>query len=203
MEGYIKHVGTEEIITDRLQLRRFKKQDEQAMYHNWASDETVTRFLMWAPHESRKETRKILKSWVKHYEHRDWYQWAIVFREDEMLVGSIGVTQFLERTKTAQIGYCIGQRWWHQGITSEALSAVIAYLFERTPVQRIAAWHDPRNPYSGSVMRKCGMTYEGMLRQADWNNQGICDVCHYSLLRGEYEVMCQRKTELAGTVVAE
>ncbi len=34
-------------------------------------------------------------------------------------------------------------------------------------------------------MRKCGMTFEGTLRQADRNNQGICDACVYSLLAEE------------------
>ena len=40
---------------------------------------------------------------------------------------------------------------------------------------------DPNNPNSGAVMRKCGMTYEATLRQADWNNQGVCDMCMYAI----------------------
>lgn len=31
-------------------------------------------------------------------------------------------------------------------------------------------------------MRKCGMHYEGTLKQSDWNNQGVCDACYYALL---------------------
>ena len=45
--------------------------------------------------------------------------------------------------------------------------------------------HDPRNPHSGMVMQKCGMRYEGTLRSADRNNQGICDTSWYALLRDE------------------
>ncbi|WP_138373536.1 MULTISPECIES: GNAT family N-acetyltransferase [Oscillospiraceae] len=44
---------------------------------------------------------------------------------------------------------------------------------------------EPRNPNSGKVMKKCGMKYEGTLRSADWNNQGICDACYYALLKLE------------------
>lgn len=44
---------------------------------------------------------------------------------------------------------------------------------------------EPRNPNSGKVMKKCGMKYEGTLRSADWNNQGICDACYYALLKSE------------------
>lgn len=86
----------------------------------------------------------------------------------------------------AHIGYCIGKQWWHKGITSEALRSVIKYLFEEVEIRRIESRHDPRNPNSGAVMQKCGMKYEGTLRQADWNNQGVCDACYYAILLTEY-----------------
>ena len=35
-------------------------------------------------------------------------------------------------------------------------------------------------------MMKCGLKFEGTLRNADINNQGICDACIYSLLKDEY-----------------
>jgi|GEM_PF-6878161 len=34
-----------------------------------------------------------------------------------------------------------------------------------------------------SDLEKCGMRYEGTLRAADWNNQGICDAAYYALLK--------------------
>ena len=42
------------------------------------------------------------------------------------------------------------------------------------------------NPKSGRVMQKCGMTYEGTLRQSGWNNRGINDRAFYGILREEY-----------------
>ena len=73
---------------------------------------------------------------------------------------------------------------WEEG-KNEALNRVIDFLFDEAGAVRIAARHDPRNPGSGAVMRKCGMTCEGTLRQADRNNQGICDACIYSILAEE------------------
>jgi ribosomal-protein-alanine N-acetyltransferase len=64
----------------------------------------------------------------------------------------------------AHIGYCIGRKWWHSGITSEALESVIQFLIEEVGLNRIESRHDPRNPNSGAVMKKCGMKYEGTLR---------------------------------------
>ena len=52
----------------------------------------------------------------------------------------------------------------------------------------MAARHDPRNPHSGGVMRKCGMQYEGTNRACDRNNQGICDAAQYAILRSEWQI---------------
>ena len=50
-------------------------------------------------------------------------------------------------------------------------------------INRVEAYHDPRNPHSGDVMKKCGMIYEGTFRQSDRNNQGICDASWYGILK--------------------
>lgn len=57
---------------------------------------------------------------------------------------------------------------------------------EEVEVNRIHARHDRKNPNSGKVMEKCRLKYEGTLRQASRNNQGICDVAWYGLLRKDY-----------------
>lgn len=181
----MKHLGTQTIETPRLLLRRFTLEDAQAMYDNWASDPEVTQFLTWHAHESVEVSRMLLEAWTAGYEKEDYYQWAIVLKALGQPIGSIAVVSHDDRTCKAHIGYCIGKRWWHQGYMSEALKAVMDYLFDCVGMLRLEARHDPRNPHSGAVMRKCGMQYEGTLRQSDWNNQGICDTCWYGLLSSE------------------
>mgnify|MGYP000376392927 CR=1 FL=1 len=39
------------------------------------------------------------------------------------------------------------------------------------------------NPNSGKVMAAAGMDYEGTLRHAGFNNQGICDEAVYAKVR--------------------
>ena len=62
------------------------------------------------------------------------------------------------------------------------------YLFDEVGANRVESRHDPRNPNSGAVMRKCGMKFEGTLRQSDWNNQGICDASWYGLVAEERDL---------------
>ncbi len=178
------HCGTQTIETDRLILRKFTLEDSSAMYQNWASDPEVTKYLMWPTHENQEISEMVTKEWVDSYSKSDFYQWAIIVKEEsDKPIGSISVVDKDEKISMVHIGYCIGREWWHRGITSEALEAVINFMFEKVGINRIESRHDPRNPNSGAVMKKCGMIYEGTHRSADWNNQGICDACYYSILR--------------------
>lgn len=179
----LNHKGTKTLTTSRLTLRPFLPTDAQDMFDNWASDPEVTKYLTWPAHSSIDVSRFVLADWVSHYGEPDYYQWAIVL--DGHAIGSIAVVNHHDRAGVAHIGYCIGRNWWHKGIMSEALRAVMAFLFDEVGYQRIESRHDPNNPHSGGVMRKCGMKYEGTLRQSDWNNQGICDAAWYALLKSE------------------
>ena len=182
----MKHCGTQRLETDRLILRRYEIDDASAMFKNWASDPEVTKFLMWQTHSSEDVSKNIIKDWVKEYSDEKYYHWAIVLKDNgDEPIGDIAVVHMNENVSMMHIGYCIGRSWWHQGFTSEALKAVMDYLFDVVNANRIESRHDPRNPYSGKVMQKCGMKYEGTLRSSDWNNQGICDACYYALLKLE------------------
>ena len=181
----LTHKGTQTIETPRLILRRAVREDADAMFHNWASDPEVTKYLTWPTHSNVDTTGMIVDMWISEYEKPEKYLWMIVLKELGEPIGSIGVGQQNERVQEAEIGYCISSRWWHQGITTEALTAVIEYLFTEVGMNRVVAKHDPNNPHSGGVMRKCGMQYEGTHRQASRNNQGICDICCYAILRSD------------------
>jgi len=184
---HMNHRGTQRLETKRLILRRFVSEDAGAMYRNWASDDQVTKYLTWPTHPSIEVSKSVMGKWVNSYPDNKFYQWAIVLKENgDEPVGSISAVDMNEDISMVHIGYCIGRAWWHQGITSEAMKAVMAFFFEEVGVNRIEARHDPRNPNSGKVMAKCGMKYEGTLRSSDRNNQGISDACYYALLKSEW-----------------
>ena len=182
----MNHRGTKRLETERLILRRGVKEDAGAMFRNWAGDPEVTKYLTWPTHTGEDVSAMVLEDWVKRCEQPDCYLWVIELKELGEIIGSISVVNTKdEQVQSAEIGYCIGRNWWHQGITSEALKCVMDYLFDEVGARRVEARHDPRNPHSGAVMRKCGMKYEGTHRRADWNNQGVCDVAYYALLAEE------------------
>lgn len=179
----LTHKGTQTIETERLILRRFRPSDARPMFENWASDPEVTKFLTWPTHESPEISQMVTDSWVASYEKPDYYQWAITLKSTpDSPIGSISAVKLRDDIAKAEIGYCMGKPWWHQGIMSEALKGVMDYLFDQVGMNRIEAQHDPNNPHSGGVMRKCGMQFEGTSRQDGRNNLGICDISRYALL---------------------
>ena len=174
------------IETERLILRRFIIEDAQDMYQNWASDPEVTKFLSWPVHQSVDVSKKVIANWINSYSEPDNYQWAITLKlSDQAVIGSIGVVHKSDDIGKVEIGYCIGRKWWHQGITSEALKALIDFFINEVGINRVEAIHDPNNPNSGKVMSKCGMKYEGTMRQSHRNNQGICDSVWYAILASD------------------
>ena len=66
---------------------------------------------------------------------------------------------------------------------TEALSAVMDYLFDTVGFHRISLRHDIQNPASGRVMQKCGMRLEGITRGERKRADGSwADICNYGLL---------------------
>lgn len=182
----MRHKGTVRLETDRLILRPFTLDDAGAMYDNWAGDPEVTKYLSWEPHADLQETRSILRGWVNSYEFPEYYSWAIVLKETDTPIGSIGSVERRDNIRMLHVGYCIGKAWWHQGYTTEAFAGLIRFFFEQVGANRIESCHEPDNVHSGQVMKKCGLSYEGLHRQAIYKPDRLVDACYYAILAEDY-----------------
>ena len=178
-------IGTKRIETARLILRPYTADDAGDMYRNWASDPEVTRYLTWPAHESEAVTRAVLGDWAARYGQGDNFNWALEFKETGAVIGNIAAVSLDEGVDAAEIGYVLGRAFWGRGLMAEALRAVIAFFFDEVGLNRVAAYHDVRNPASGRVMEKAGMKAEGVFRQAKRNNQGVCDVAWRAILKSD------------------
>jgi ribosomal-protein-alanine N-acetyltransferase len=189
----MKSIGTKTIETQRLLLRKFTFNDVDNVYNNWANDDEVTKFLTWPTHADVEVTKKVLKKWIDEYENNTTYQWCIELKENREAIGSIGIVNLNNSIDAVEFGYCIGYKYWKQGIIHEALAELVKFFFEEVEVNRIEARHDSNNPNSGKVMMKCGLKYEGKRIKADRNNTGICDVCLYGMTFDDYNMLLTKK----------
>lgn len=182
----LTHKGTQVLKTERLILRPFEVGDARQMYDNWASDENVTRYLTWLPHESPEATAKLLEEWHDAYSDARTYNWAIEL--DGQAIGSIGAVKIDDLSEHAEIGYCIGKPYWGRGIMTEAAGAVIEYLFAQVGLNRIGICHAVPNKASGRVAQKCGMKYEGTKREFLKAHDGVfLDVAFLGITRRDWE----------------
>lgn len=184
----LNHTGSVVLETDRLILRKFQLTDAENMFINWAASPEVTRYVTWFPHSSVEVSRNVIEAWIDEYQEPDYYQWAIVVKDINQPIGSIGVVRMNSDAASAEMGYCIGDKFWHQGYTSEALFCIMKHLFEVVGFNRISAIHDIRNPHSGEVMKKCGMKYEGTVREERLTKEGqLLTYSIYAALRTEWK----------------
>ncbi len=183
----MKQIGTREIVTDRLKLRRICLDDAEAMFRNWASDPEVTRFLTWPPHANVEITKSLIGIWAGRYDLDTYYHWVIEYGGEP--IGTISFVEMSDKSGWVEVGYCIGRRWWGQGIVTEACRAVMEYAFWEMDAHKFIGRHDAENLPSGRVMEKLGMQKEGVLRSHHLRQDGkYGDIVCRSILREEWEM---------------
>lgn len=169
--------------TERLILRPWTLNDLDDFYE-YAKNEKVGPNAGWPPHENKEKSLEILKSFISKDEVR-----AIVYKENNKVVGSIGVHEDRKRLNPngKMIGYVLSEDYWGKGLMPEAVKEVIHFLFEEEHLDIISCYHYPFNSKSKRVIEKCGFVYEGTLRHATqhFDGQVYDDVC-YSITRTEY-----------------
>ncbi len=79
-----------DLETERLILRKFKIDDAEAMFNNWASDKETTKFVSFNPHENVDETRMIISNWINEYENGN-YNWVVEIKDKREIIGNISV----------------------------------------------------------------------------------------------------------------
>ncbi|CEI72504.1 Acyl-CoA N-acyltransferase [Romboutsia hominis] len=132
-------------------------------------------------------TKSLLDSWIREYSDEKNYHWAIELKEINEVIGDIDVFNLKDKHSSCEIGYCLSRAFWNKGIMSEALNAVIKYLFDEVGLNRIVAMHNTKNIASGKVMIKNDMKFEGTLRQASKLGDSFYDLNVYSILKSEWK----------------
>lgn len=197
----MQHQGSIPLETERLYLRRFCREDAEAMYRNWTADPEVTRYLTWKPHRSLKVTQDVLDTWCRH-ETQTTYRWAITQKREAFAdaepnepVGQIDVVK-TDAEGWGMMGWVLSRRCWGRGIMTEAARAVFRYLLETVGFSGLYASCDVDNEASGAVMRRMGMRLCGKNLEGYCNPQGILrPVWEYRLSREEFETLTLRPAQ--------
>jgi RimJ/RimL family protein N-acetyltransferase len=190
--------------TPRLRLRELADDDFDAV-HAYASDPEVVRYMPWGPN-TEEETRGFL--WRAQAtaggEPRLAYELAVVVREDDRLIGAVGLHLAPEEDR-AMLGYCYDRGSWGHGYATEAAAAMLSLGFDVLLLHRVWAGCDPENLASARVLEKVGMRLEGRLRDDVRIRGEYRDTLVYGLLEDEWrerdagQIWSPARLEEAGT----
>ncbi len=170
---------------DRLILRQMKRSDAPDMYE-YAQKEEVTKFLLWSPHESLSYTEQYLNYIQSRYRDGDFYDWAIILKSENKMIGTCGFTTIDTENNCGEIGYVINPLYAGNGYACEAVSRILDFGFNEIDLHRIEAKYIVGNEASRRVMEKCNMKFEGVAKgsmkiKGDYRDIGKC-----AILKSEY-----------------
>lgn len=169
-----------ELSTERLCLRPMRVGDCFDM-NEYARRADVTKYLTWNPHPNVEYTKDYLVYLSHHYKLGDFYDWAVVLKSQNKMIGTCGFTRFHFSHDVAEVGYVINPEYRGRGFAPEALSEVIRFGFETIGLHRIEAKYILGNEASRRVMEKAGMRFEGISRDGmkikeRYRDIGVCSI---------------------------
>lgn len=183
----LNHVGTRIIETERMILRRFEYSDNLSMRKNWISNEKIQSLYSEPVYTTEEKVKELLDKYIGSYREDDYYRWAIIDKKSKECIGQIAYFLVDSKNHFAEIEYCIGEDYQCKGLATEATKAVIAYGFDQMNLHKVQICTKTINPASKRVIEKCGLTYEGTLRDYFYTDGQYVGRLFFSILKNEYK----------------
>lgn len=169
------------IETKRLRLRFLSVDDTEAIFNNINHDKEVLKYFIDKYKEDISEMT--LDKTIQRYIEMRCYIFAIELKETKEVIGMIlQCSAPMGVFKGSEVGYAIGKKYWNQGYTTEAMGAMIEFLFS-LGVHKVIASYFTENIASKRVMEKCGMIHEGVRKDEVYYHDRYYDLDFYYLIR--------------------
>ena len=174
--------------TERLVIRRFRTEDVPA-FAAYRSDPEVARYQSWTAPLPLPRAAELVNDFATGDPRlAGWFQYAIALREaDDVLIGDIGVLLH-DNLMQGEIGFPLDRRYQGRGYATEAVRAMLHYLFTELKVRRVSAECDDRNCRSARLLERAGFRREGLRREHTWAKGEWTDDLLFGVLAAEFEV---------------
>ena len=171
--------------TERLVLRPLRVSDATDMFE-YAKSPDVTRYLLWSPHSDVGYTRSYLEYLGTRYRLGECYDFAVIHKADDRMIGTCGFVRFDCPHNSAEIGYVLNPAYRGKGLMPEAVRRVLRFGFCVLGLHRIEARYMTGNAPSLRVMEKVGMSFEGVKRQSMLVKGAYRDIGTCAILSHEF-----------------
>ncbi len=171
--------------TERLRLRPLLAEDAEVI-EQLLNDRTLASHTesIDFPYPKGEASRWIDRN-CDRWQIGEAYVLAICQKEAERLIGTVELIANKQHHR-AELSYWIGPDFWNQGYATEAATCLVSYGFKELGFARITSQHFAKNPASGRVLEKIGMSFEGTRKGhiRKWNQ--FEDVHIYGLLAQDF-----------------
>jgi ribosomal-protein-alanine N-acetyltransferase len=171
--------------TPRLILRQITLDDVPDIFA-YASDAEATRYLRWGPHQTLAQTEAYVREVLQEYADDRDGPWGIVYKLTNRIVGHIHLMNISVQHRKAEIGFVMAKSCWNNGLATEALVHVLAYVFGTLALHRVEGFSLVDNGAAMRVMEKAGMQKEGVLRDYLFQKGDFRDFIVYAVLPHDF-----------------
>ncbi|MGJ8623605.1 MAG: GNAT family N-acetyltransferase [Yoonia sp.] len=161
--------------TERLILRAPQQSDLEDLYAIY-SDPRVMTYWSTPPHESLDITKEHLDRMIASIADPLTY---FVVEMDGCAIGNAGMY------KGDEVGFLLRADYWRRGIMTEAMRAIIPYLFKVSDHAQLTADADPLNTASVELLKSLGFHETGRAKNTFCINGVWSDSVYLTLLRPE------------------
>ncbi len=173
------------IETKRLIIRLAQPEDAEAIY-SYRSDVVANRYQGWFP-ASVEEVRDYISNMPQTLDVADTcFQFAIIGVEENRLIGDMGIIFTNHSNTQAEVGCTLHTDYQGKGYATEALKAMVDYLFVKLGKHRIIASVDPRNKASIQLIERLGFRKEAHFKESYYLRGEWVDDIRYAMLRKEW-----------------
>lgn len=172
------------IRTERLIIRRFKKEDWKDLYE-YLSDEEVVKFEPYDVYTAAEAKDEVLER-----SQEDFF-YAVCLKESKKVIGNLTLIE--EGFDTWELGFVFNRQYQGKGYATESAKALMKYAFEELEARRIVAMCSPLNERYWKLLERLGMRYEGTLLQNvyfktdEQDNPIWLDTYEYAILKSEWK----------------
>jgi RimJ/RimL family protein N-acetyltransferase len=172
--------------TERLSIRRLEPGDAEAMFA-YRSDPLITRFQNWEP-RSVEEIWTFIAGLAETGIDTPgrWYQLGLFIRDSGEMAGDCGIHVQARDPRQVEVGITLARAFQGRGLATEALKAVLDYLFMKLGKHRVYGSVDPGNAPSLSLLERVGMRREAHFVESLWFKGAWADDVIDAMLRREY-----------------
>lgn len=154
----------------------------------YRSNKIVNQFQGWIPC-SLEEVEDFIENKISCEINKEntWYQFVILTKAENELIGDLGIHFISSQNKLVEIGITIDEKYQRRGYASEALKRVINFLFNDLGKHRIICSIDPRNTKSEALVKRLGFRKEAHFKKGLFLFNEWVDDMIYALLNEEWE----------------